>query len=239
MSDLATRRYQLLIKQLMEGRPKRGAQAHAAERLGVSRGDITKYVTGKKRRGVTEALVERAVERLGIDRAFFFAELDREPHYTEFTRAGQPYAPLTVGQQRIVETMGHKDSWRGIADELSAIHRAAVLSDWDKGPVPDEERVYAVAQRVLGMPPFTTAQAMLAGLDPASPDFWGTVGGLYGHVSAIAEGAELVRQQREARIAERESRRRAAAAESPGNGDGARSPDGARKPQSTRGVVEK
>ena len=84
VSERAAERYRLLVEQLREELGGQyGWQAEVAKRLGVHRSYVNQIASGA-RRSVGKKAVHRAAEALNLRTEFFFAPMEREPHYTEF-----------------------------------------------------------------------------------------------------------------------------------------------------------
>lgn len=84
-TSLATQRYRELVEDLgSELNFQRGWLSRAADRLGVSKSYISRLRSEPDLEVGMDA-IERAVEKLKIDRSFFFSQQDAPPHYADFT----------------------------------------------------------------------------------------------------------------------------------------------------------
>jgi transcriptional regulator with XRE-family HTH domain len=114
-TDRAKGRYRLLLEQISdEHGGERGWQTRAAERLGV-KPEFVNMVMKDRRSGELDA-IGKAMDRLGLDAAFFFGTFDAEPHYRDFVSKARAKVP------------NEPPFWREFLDRYP--HRAA-LSESD------------------------------------------------------------------------------------------------------------
>lgn len=148
MSQRATKRYQLLVQQLLAEDPDQN-QGRVGEMLGIDQTHVSRLASGKRKAGIDK--IELAIQKLKISAAFFFAKLPTDPHYRDFK-----------GPHKIPPDMGYPALYRffkmaedGDMRLTDQEKRELTTQEWPGDPTPETYWLMLKALRTVEMPEHT------------------------------------------------------------------------------------
>lgn len=122
----ASKRYLLLLKQLLAEDPDRGGPTRIAKTLHVSKGTMSKILKETSPRGAGLDVVERAIHHLRLDPRYFF---DKRSSANYHDHIGRTRSPVPESVTSFLADMGERMAPEH-ADEIRAIDWGSVVPSY-------------------------------------------------------------------------------------------------------------